>query len=46
MKTNSNISNFTATINSRNGNGIFCSNFTGRNIGKSSGNCLYDIIDW
>ena len=42
MNTIINISNSNFGTSSRNGNGIFCSNFTGRNIGKYSG--FYDAI--
>jgi len=45
MKTQ--VSNITSssTINSRNGNVVFCSGFTGRNI-ADTGSGFKDIIDW
>ena len=45
MKTRTYISISTSTTNSRNGNGIFCSDFTGRNI-ADTGSGFKDIIDW
>jgi len=44
MKTYRNILTNSSTINSRNGNGVFCSGFTGRNI-ADTGSGFKDIID-
>jgi len=43
MKTYRNISAISTSTTSRNGNGIFCSDFTGRNIMDGG---YGDIIDW
>jgi len=45
MKTYRNISSISTSTTSRNGNGIFCSSFTGRNI-ADTGSGFKDIIDW
>lgn len=45
MKRNIAISVSINTTTSRNGNGIFCSDFTGRNI-ADTGSGFKDIIDW
>ena len=44
MKTRVSNTAISSTINSRNGEGIFCSDFTGRNIGTDTG--YGDIVDW
>lgn len=44
MKTYRTISENSTSTSSRNGNGIFCSIFTGRNNGKGTG--FGNIVDW